>query len=212
MGATLLVSFVALTTSLAGPSNLRQQDDSIVALAREHGKVMRFVNLECPILGAPDLTRSADIVVYGSIANVQSRLSLDERTVVTEYEVLPSRILKGPAVSYRPGPLTLDSLRAVVPGGTVFHEGLEIAVDVDVFPAAERLQSGEEVVLFLTAHESEPGVYRVGGCGSGGFRVVDGRVVAMLRSVAILRGDKPESLATFLEHVHRLVASSVSVR
>jgi hypothetical protein len=201
----VLILLAALTTSLVAPSNPRQQDDSVVALARAHGKAMVVVNLGCPIFGAADLTRFADIVVYGSIAAVQSRLSFDERTVVTEYEVLPSRILKGPVVSNLPGLLMLDSLRAVVPGGIVFHEGLEIAVDVDVFPAAERLHTGEEVVLFLTAHESELGIYRVGGCGSGGFRVVEGRVVAMLRSVAIRRGDQPESLARFLERVQRLV-------
>jgi hypothetical protein len=194
---SMLIALVALTTSFIATSDPRQHEDNIVTLARETGGAALVVDLHCPVFGTADLTKQADVVVHGNIEGVRNRLSFDERTVVTEYELRPSRILKGSAVSSRPGPLTEESFRAVVPGGRVFHEGLEISVDVNVFPEAERFQRGEEVVLFLTAHEFEPGIYRIGGCGSGGFRVVDGRVVAMLRSVAVRRGDTPKRSPRF---------------
>jgi hypothetical protein len=83
---------------------------------------------------------------------------------------------------------------------------------INTVPHAERLRWGAEVVLFLTAHESEPGVYRVTGTPWGAFRVLDGKVVAMTREVARTRGDRPETLAAFLDRVQRLITSPVSVR
>ena len=48
MGVTTLISFVALTTSLAVSIDPQQHDDSLAALARESGSGHTVCHLECP--------------------------------------------------------------------------------------------------------------------------------------------------------------------
>jgi hypothetical protein len=158
------------------------------------------------------MVREADIILHGTLIAERGRLSLDERSVYTEYDVVPFRILKAPAASRRTGYIASDRLRVVLPGGSIDHQGLNITMTINTVPHAERLRWGAEVVLFLTAHESELDVYRVTGAAWGAFRVLDGQVVAMTREVAGSRGDKAEWLDAFLERVQRLVASPVNGR
>jgi hypothetical protein len=210
----VLILLAALASSPNASANPQQpSDDSLAAIARERGGEAHVVVDVCGGgLTLPQMALEADIILHGTLAEERGRLSLDERSVYTEYDVIPFRVLKGPATSSRPGRVVSDRLRVVLPGGSIEHEGLIITMDINIVPHAERWRWGAEVVLFLTAHESEPGVYRVTGTSWGAFRVLERKVVAMTREVARARDDRPETLAAFLERVQRLITSPVSVR
>jgi hypothetical protein len=210
MGVLILV--VALASS--APAGLQRYEDSLAVRARERGGGEYHVVVDAcgGSLPFPQMVREADIILHGTLSAERGRLSLDEQSVYTEYDVVPLRILKAPAASSRTGYIASDRFRVVLPGGSIDHQGLIITMTINIIPHAERLRWGAEVVLFLTAHESELDVYRVTGAAWGAFRVLDGQVVAMTREVARSRGDKAERLDAFLERVQRLVASPVNGR
>jgi hypothetical protein len=206
----VLILFAALVSSASAPANPQYFEDSLAVRAREHGGEYHVVVDACGgSLPFPQMVQEADIILHGELAAERGRLSLDERSVYTEYDVVPLRILKAPAISSRTGYIASDRIRVVLPGGSIDHEGVTITMTINTVPHAERLRWGAEVVLFLTAHESELDVYRVTGAAWGAFRVLDGQVVAMTREVARIRADKAERLAAFLERVQRLIASPV---
>ncbi len=211
MGVLLLLA--ALASGPTAPADPQLPgDDSLAAMARDRGGEAHVVVDACGgSLPFPQIVLEADIILHGTLAAERGRLSLDERSVYTEYDVIPFRVLKGPATSSRPGRVVSERLRVVLPGGSIEHEGLIITMDINIVPHAKRLRWGAEVVLFLTAYESEPGVYRVTGTAWGAYRVLDGKVVAMTREVARVRGDRPETLAAFLDRVQGLITSPVSV-
>jgi hypothetical protein len=213
MGVLILLG--ALASIPTAPAIPQQSEDSLAVRARDHnhdGEYHITVDVCGGSLPFSQMVLEADLILHGTLAAERGRLSLDERLVYTEYDVIPYSVLKGPSTSRLPGRVVSDRLRVVLPGGSIEHEGLTITMTVNTLPHAERLRWGAEVVLFLTAHESEPGVYRVTGTEWGAFRVLDGKVVAMTREVARDRGDRPETLAAFLDRVQRFIASPVSVR
>jgi len=205
---------LALVLNTESLEPARQHDDSLVAMASRHGGHVHLVVDACGGMSQtlPELAAVADLVLHGRLATERGRLSLDEQYVYTEYEVEPLRVLKGQNASRHPGRILADRVRMVLLGGSAEHQGLSFMMTINIVPHAERLRWGAEVVLFLTAHENEPGVYRVIGGAAGAFRVVHGQVVAMTREVAKARGDRPEALAQFLDRVQRLIVTPASAR
>jgi hypothetical protein len=158
-----------------------------------------------PIVTIEEASAQSTVVVQGVVKSVEIRLFADETIVVTEYQINPVRVYKGPEqTSRRPGfpsPLIVD-----VPGGRLSVEGLELGTVINEFPEAESsLAVGERVILFLSPEERQPGSFRLMGGSFGALRVSNGTVLPLTRQAGARRGDQPRPV----EDVERQILESV---
>jgi hypothetical protein len=191
----MLLSLGLVSLLLAGP--YQEPRDTLIARAKDlGGRAETSLDIEIPVSRVDALTREAPIILRGMVRAVKTALSNDQRFILTEYEILPTHFYKGSLVTAtRPGqspPLVVTHL-----GGTLEIDGLHLATVVDVYPAEERLRPGEDVILFLTPNEAEPGCFRLTGGPFGAFRVKDGTVTGLTSEVRTRRADRPEKLTDF---------------
>jgi len=152
-----------------------------------------------------ELANLSSLILREKVVSLATRLSKDERIVVTEYDIAPQTFYKGSyAVQSRPGLAT--GLIVQRPGGTMTFNGLRLATTLDDFPEYEAPKVGEEMILFLTRSEVEPGKFRMIGNASGAFRIAEGKVAALTAEVAQRRGDSPQTVQDFERDLKRLVA------
>lgn len=118
----------------------------------------------------PELTRSADAIVQGTVRRMESRWSGDGRRIVTDVEIQVAEALKG-----QPG----DTVLVTLPGGRMGELGQKVSGEASFAP-------GEEVVVFL--QRRGPQAFRVSAMAQGKYQVQrspDGtRVMAVQDSTA----------------------------
>ena len=81
-----------------------------------------------------------------------------------------------------------------------------LATTLEDFPEDEAPKIGEEMTLFLTRSEAEPGKFRMIGNASGAFRIAEGKVAALTAAGARERGDSPQTVQECERDLRRLVA------
>jgi hypothetical protein len=134
---------------------------------------------------------------------VSTRLSADERFVLTQYEVAPTHFFKRPGTD-KSGPIGNRSVFVTHLGGAVQLDGLELATRVNILPETEFFRQGEDVILFLAKDESEPGTFLLEGGPFGALRVKGGMVAYMTHAV---RENHPDEALTALEqHINEALA------
>ena len=101
----------------------------------------------------PELARTADTIVHGTVRRVESRWSGDGRRIVTDVEIQVSETLKGQAGG---------SVLVTQPGGTVGDIGQTVH-------GLARFTPGEEVVVFLERRGKV--AFEVSGMAQGKFQV-----------------------------------------
>ena len=101
----------------------------------------------------PELARTADAIVHGTVRRVESRWSGDGRRIVTDVEIQVSESLKGQAGG---------SVVVTQPGGRVGDIGQTVSGLASFAP-------GEEVVLFLERRGAQ--AFRVAGMAQGKYKV-----------------------------------------
>ena len=101
----------------------------------------------------PELARTADAIVHGTVRRMESRWSGDGRRIVTDVEIEVTESLKG-----QPGATVL----VTQPGGKVGDVG-------QVVQGLATFKPGEEVVLFL--ERRGPRAFRVAGMTQGKYQV-----------------------------------------
>ncbi|WP_309891441.1 hypothetical protein [Archangium sp.] len=101
----------------------------------------------------PELARTADTIVHGTVRRVESRWSGDGRRIVTDVEIQVTEALKGQASG---------SVLVTQPGGRVGDIGQKVSGLASFTP-------GEEVVLFL--ERRGPEAFRVAGMAQGKYQV-----------------------------------------
>ena len=182
------------------------QGDSIVDAARRQGGAVTIDLHVMPTVGTvEELANLSSLILREKVVSLVTRLSKDERIVVTEYEIAPQTFYKGSfAVQSRPG--FVPGLIVQRPGGTMNFNGLRLATTLDDFPEYEAPKVGEEMILFLTRSEVEPGKFRMIGNASGAFRIAEGKVAALTAEVAQRRGDSPQTFQEFERDLRRLLA------
>ena len=183
-----------------------QQGDSIVDAARRQGGAVTVqIHINAGVGTVEELANLSSLILRGKVVSLVTRLSKDERIVVTEYEIAPQTFYRGSyAVQSRPG--FVPGLIVQRPGGAMNFNGLKLATDLDGFPEDEAPKVGEEMILFLTRSEMEPAKFRMIGNAAGAFRIVDGKVAALTASAARSRGDSPRALQEFERDLRRLLA------
>jgi hypothetical protein len=172
---------------------LAQHPQSLVTSARQlGGKADNGLTVELTFVPFDTLVADADVIVRGRVRSVSTRLSTDERWVLTQYEVTPTHFFKRPS-SDKSGPIGDGSVFVTHPGGQVQVDGLQLATNVNVYPQAEILRQGEDVILLLSKKESEPGTFQIEGGPFGAFRVKRGMVAYMTQAV---RDNHPDEALT----------------
>jgi hypothetical protein len=101
----------------------------------------------------PELARTADTVVHGTVRRMESRWSGDRRRIVTDVEIEVTETLKGQAS---------HTVLLVQPGGRVGDIGQKVHGLASFTP-------GEEVVVFL--ERRGPSAFRVTGMAQGKYQV-----------------------------------------
>ncbi len=101
----------------------------------------------------PELSRTADAVIHGTVRRVESRWSGDGRRILTDVEIQVTESLKG-----EPGSTVL----VTQPGGRVGDIGQRVSGLASFTP-------GEEVVVFL--EKRGPQAFRVSGMAQGKYQV-----------------------------------------
>ena len=101
----------------------------------------------------PELARSADTIVHGTVRRMESRWSGDGRRILTDVEIQVTETLKG-----QPGGTVL----VTQPGGRVGDIGQQVSGLASFTP-------GEEVVLFLERRGTRS--FRVAGMAQGKYKV-----------------------------------------
>jgi hypothetical protein len=169
---------------------------SILDTARRNGgSVLVTVDIDSPVGVLSDVIPESDLIVRGIVQSVTPRISDDERIVVTEYEITPTRFYKRSSAQSAATPGATVSLVVQQPGGTMIVDNLLLKTDVNEFPEGEFLTKGEDVVLFLSPIDR--GRFRLQSGPFGAFRVLDGNVRAMTQIAATRRHDEAKTIAEF---------------
>lgn len=193
----VLVSGVTPMSSALFPSLvllgglLVQHPQSLITSARElGGKADNDLTVELTFVPFDTLVANAVLIVRGRVRSVSTRLSTDERWVLTQYEVRPTQFLKSPSTD-KSGSIENQRVFVTHPGGQTRFNGLELATKMNVYREAETLRQGEDVILFLSKKQSEPGTFGLEGGPFGAFRVNDGMVTHMTQAVRDKHPDEP---------------------
>jgi len=190
MSSTLLLCLVLVTGFLV------QHPESLVTSARElGGKADNGLTVELTYVPFDELVAGSDIIVRGRVRSVSTRLSTDQRFVLTQYEVTPTHFFKRPQTE-KGGPVDSRSVFVTLLGGAGQFNGLELATRVNIFPETEIFRQGEDLIVFLAKNESEPGTFLLNGGPFGAFRV-KGRIVAYMTHA--VREKHPDEPLTALE-------------
>ena len=118
----------------------------------------------------PELTRSAALVIRGTVVRAESRWTGDHRRIVTEVEVQVVETWKGTS--------STTTVRIVQPGGQVGDIGQRVS-------GLASFSMGEDVVVFL--QHTGPVQYRVAGLAQGKYHVTadaQGRLTATPEKLA----------------------------
>jgi len=109
-------------------------------------------------LSIEQLTTGSELVVKGRLTRPKSYLTADENYVLTDYLLVPERVIVGrvPAGQATPGPAT--PLILTVQGGELSVEGMPVR---GVNSALEDIRPGGEYLLFLRSFGSREGQYQL---------------------------------------------------
>jgi hypothetical protein len=152
-------------------------------------------------LSVEELTKRSDLILEGKVSTPRSYINSADTAVITDYRVLPIRVLGGtaPAVTDRPG--IAGGLVVSVYGGEVVRNGVTIrAENHDLRP----LKEGGSYLLFLKHFGKESGAYEI--YNAGAFDISDDRVRPLASHGADLYKDF--SNATHNDVVGRVIAAA----
>lgn len=166
----LLLGSIAVILSLG-------QSQDMISLARDQGgEAHNGVEVDFPIRSVSSLAMQSTRVVRGTLRRVQAKLSADGSQVETEVDLAMSRAYKDIVVVSKT-PAGPRDLTAVLPGGSMVIDGLRLSTTMNGLRSNERLQPGDEVLLFL--RRDSAGVNRVVGVEFGVLKIA-GRTVTTL--------------------------------
>jgi hypothetical protein len=193
----LVCALLAASLGFQGPESL------ITSARRLGGEAQNGLDVELTFVPFGTIVANSQIIVRGYVRSISSRLSADERWVLTQYEVTPTRFFKGstPQLS-RPGqtqPVLVTHI-----GGTLEIDGLHLSSTVDIYPAADFLRPGDDVILFLSPAPLAAGCFSFEGGPFGAFRVTGGMVAAM--SSELRRNHQDEAFTQFEQRLNALLA------
>jgi len=196
--ALVFIFAVTITEWQANSQNMRE-------VAREHpGDVHNVLSTHFEPLTVEQLLAGSDCVVSGQIVKIQSHLNSESTQVVTDYTLVPSRVIKASitlTTRSTPGPTNNFIVRR--PGGSVVDGDTKYSTVALEFPQSEDLLLGEQVVLFLS-YDATSDTYSFVAGPFGAYREQSGVAVAMTRSAESRRSVPLGTMSAFADQLQRL--------
>jgi hypothetical protein len=152
MRYTLFARVSLLLALVPLPAGGSEQSDSLKdAARRQGGTVSDYFQVEMPFASLSQVVSEADVILRARITSKESRLTQDERFVLTYFAFSPSRIFKDKIgiVPTRNTPQMTKPFVFTEPGGVVHVDGLRITMGSNA-SADPPLNVGEDVLLFLS--------------------------------------------------------------
>ena len=150
-------------------------------------------------LSVEELTKRSDLILEGRVSWLKSYINVEDTAVITDYTIVPIRVLAGtvPGATRQPGVAT--PLRLSVYGGEVIRDGVTIRAESHDL---ESLKSSGFYLFFLKKFGKEPGVYTI--YNAGVFELSDNIVRPLARQEDLYKDfSKPYS-----EVVTRIMAAA----
>ena len=168
--AAILIAVIVISLPVLG----RAQRFTIaeVAATSPDKVVHMLVKGEETPLALAELSAKADIVVDARLVTPRSHLSDDKTKIYTDYEIVPSRVLRSQIgdilTSQKPGPR--PPLRLTVLGGEIALEGKTIhATDA----TRKLIKSGGRYLVFASRSKQDDHTFVAVGGAAGLFEVLD---------------------------------------
>lgn len=196
MKLVLPLALMLTVTTTSDAQSLRE-------LAARGSKPDGTFSADVPVLSIAEIVRLSDLVVYGHIGKIETRLVSGDSLVATEYTVTPVHILKGQphgVNALAPGPTEPIVVQNV--GGTLIEGDTRFRTYVESFPEREAFTMGEQVVMFLV-YNADIGRYQLTDGPYAAFRLTKDGVMPMTKKAAEKRGDTPRPLAAFLAELQQ---------
>jgi len=174
---------IAIVTSMIlseGP----QRPSMRVRAAQNGGTVEDVITETIPAAPLSDVIDQCDLALHGRVLSVTSHLTRDASSVVTDYKVVPLRIIKQTRQVAAPFPSAAPPIIVQRLGGEVNDGGMRLATYLQGWSFNDDLRSGEEVVLFLGYRADDDTYYFMYGP-FGTFRVIAGQVHTLTREAAV---------------------------
>jgi hypothetical protein len=176
MSAKLLGTAIALFVSVcASPASAQTIPETVRTLIA-NGVTPPLRSQISRALLDMDLDRmlaQADLILTGSLTLKQTYLSANQKEVLTDYVIVPNRIIRDRHPAERPK--CGQGLTLTVAGGTMVIEGAELIVeDTDMELPVDR-----PLTLLLTRNDG--GTYAIVGDVQGAFDMSDGQVKHLLK-------------------------------
>jgi hypothetical protein len=116
------------------------------------------------------IVKSADLIVHGSLKKLRTYLSPDQRTLYTDFEVVPTNTIAArefpPNAKPGPSPVILRQW-----GGETQIDGVLVKISEEGFP----LLPVDEPLLLIMKFNADAGKYEVAGTFGGAFQLQQGR-------------------------------------
>jgi hypothetical protein len=189
--ALCTMTAIGAAAQITLPERVRQQAGQIET------QVIREFS---PGIELHDLVKDSDLIAEVTVMGGQSRLSKNQQSIETDYDVL----VLNPLFSRQPTVRTGGKVVVTKPGGTVTIEGHQITTFEKDFPP---FQTGEEYVLFL-AFEQSTGHYAVRYGAQGAFRSAAGTIEQVSKSFGKWNEERGQvTLLDFRQELAAIIAS-----
>jgi hypothetical protein len=207
LNAMLLRSFtIAAGVVLGVAVNAAEQSRSLRDKARvQGGKADVLFDVDVPFHTMPQLAPLADYIVQARIIEKRGVLSTDETSVITEYQIVPTRVLKdaiGVTMSLVPGPSIPLTVRHT--GGRLKVDGLELSTSSNLYPI-DGFAVGQEFIMFL--QDNAPLKVLELAYGPAGIYQLTGGFVDHATDVGPARRQPRKPLTEFVAELSSLVAT-----
>ena len=150
LGISLLVAVLLISAGWSGKAVNTPSTDGVIQTPVDTSMTNG--------LSIKDMTHRSDLIALGSC--VDTRSVWVHRTLVTLATISVAETLKGAEA---------ETVTVALPGGIDANRKFPVAMS---YPGAPRIEPGEDVFLFLTAHGEAVGTYAVTGFSQGKFSIV----------------------------------------
>lgn len=190
--AMLFLSVDLCAGQLTIPEMVKLSSPNPVALTRSREMIPRPFAV---IVG------QADLIVEGRVTRQKSYLSRNQKDLLTDFVVTPSRVLaqrgNAPAAVRAPGGLSPVVMKQF--GGQMVIDGVQVT---DEDPDAPLLRDGQSVILVLVYNKTES-KYELPGV-AGAFTIQQDGLAPLIKAAPEYENFRGMTVAQFEAEIHRL--------
>lgn len=198
---TGLTSAMLFGVTLWFASDSSAQTIPELARARPTNPIVRGVLRDIQPVPIEVLAKEAQVILIGRLEISKTYLTPDEENVLTDFRIVPERIISGQVPLTRSKPTAAEPLILTVYGGNITIDGFTVtAVDHNL----NLPQSGRQFVLFLDAFGAEKGRYQTHRGGI--FEISNGHLGSLMRRPGIYKEVSERGIDELLLDIQKAAA------